>query len=207
MMRAKIQRFICLKRALVVSAFWTHDAEASASSDASASTYCRSEDVGILAVVMAKLELGKIKRQIFLAHVMVRAHDSAFEQAPERFEIVGMDLAAHVLMRLMVHLFVRKHLAEIAIASGLIGRHQFDLFRDGLADEARQGFNRRIVNYLADQIALARDCSDYRRLADRAAALGLVTQMAILILAADVGLIHFDNAHQFQKPSSRIPAR
>ncbi len=89
-MRAKIQRFICLKRALVVSAFWTHDAEASASSDASASTYCRSEDVGILAVVMAKLELGKIKRQIFLAHVMVRAHDSAFEQAPERLIDVSL---------------------------------------------------------------------------------------------------------------------
>src|ERR1700731_3412523 len=51
-------------------ACWTRDAEASASSDASASCYGLSKDVGILAVVVAKLKLVQVQRQVFLAHVV-----------------------------------------------------------------------------------------------------------------------------------------
>lgn len=51
-------------------------------------SYRRAEDVSVLAVVMTELELSEVQRQIFLAYVMVRSHDSAFEQRPERFGIV-----------------------------------------------------------------------------------------------------------------------
>ena len=69
-------------------AYWSCDAEASASSDASASCYRTPEDVGVLAVVVTKLELGKVQRQIFLAHVMVRSYDSALQQRPEKFSML-----------------------------------------------------------------------------------------------------------------------
>lgn len=44
-----------------VSAFWS-DAEAFASSGASASCYGFAENIGILAVVMAELKLSKVQR-------------------------------------------------------------------------------------------------------------------------------------------------
>src|SRR5438046_2244567 len=86
---------------LIVWAVWTCDAEASASSDASTSCYCRSEDVRILAVIVAKLKLSQIQRQIFLADMMKTSHHTALEQAPERFEIVCMDLTAYILASAM----------------------------------------------------------------------------------------------------------
>jgi hypothetical protein len=73
------------------------DAEAFASSDASASCYRCPEDVGIVAIVESERELREIERQIFLAYVMVGTHDSTLQQRPERFDVVGMNKAAHIL--------------------------------------------------------------------------------------------------------------
>ena len=84
------------------SVFWS-DAGAFASSDASASSYRCSKEVGILAVVVTKLKFIQIQRQAFLADVMVGADDTAFEQRPEAFDVIGMHFTAHILMRLMVH--------------------------------------------------------------------------------------------------------
>ena len=53
----------------VEPACWTRDAEASASSNASASCYCAPEDVGILAIVVAELKLVQVERQIFFAEL------------------------------------------------------------------------------------------------------------------------------------------
>src|SRR5216683_2258727 len=65
--------------ALAARAFWTHDAEAPASSDASASCYRLAENVGILAVIETELKLCEIERQIFLAYVVISADDSTLE--------------------------------------------------------------------------------------------------------------------------------
>jgi hypothetical protein len=97
-------------------AYWTRDAEASASSDASASCYCLAEDVGILAVVVAKLKFIQVQRQVFLADVVVRADDSPLQQRPKVFDIVGMDLAAYVLALAMADYFMWQRWFEKAIA-------------------------------------------------------------------------------------------
>src|SRR6266852_4750122 len=57
--------------AVAALAFWTRDAEAPASSDASASCYGVTENVLVLAVVKAELKLRKIERQILFADMMV----------------------------------------------------------------------------------------------------------------------------------------
>ena len=45
----------------------------------------RSEDVRVLPIVIAELELGNIQRHIFAAHFMERADDAALEDRPEAF--------------------------------------------------------------------------------------------------------------------------
>ena len=56
---------------------------------ASASCYRLAKNVGILAVVEAKLKLIQVQRQIFLAHVVISANDSTLEQRPKRIEVLG----------------------------------------------------------------------------------------------------------------------
>src|SRR5216683_3144030 len=79
--------YLLVETALAASACW-YDAEASASSDASASCYRRSEDIRILPMIVAELKLIQVEGQVFLGNVMVAADDATFEQRPERFNIV-----------------------------------------------------------------------------------------------------------------------
>ena len=95
---------------LTASACW-NDAEASASSDASASYYRCPEDIGILATVVTELKLVQIQRQIFLAYVVISADDAALQQRPEVFNVVGMDLAAHIFALAVAYYFHAEGLA------------------------------------------------------------------------------------------------
>src|SRR5271156_370531 len=88
-------------KAQVESACW-NDAEAPARSDASASCYCGLENVGILAVVETPLKFVQVQWQIFFAHLVVRSDYAALQERPERFEVLGMHLGAHVLTLHMV---------------------------------------------------------------------------------------------------------
>jgi hypothetical protein len=174
--------------------------EASASRHASASgpRYRLAEDVGILAVVMTELELRQIQWQIFFAHVVVRADHATLQERPERFDIVRVDLAAHVLKCLVVYGLVRKCLMQLLITRAFVRRNQIDFLRNHLADESRHGNSRGIFDNLASEIALARDRADDGNLADRTTALQLeaLAQWPVSVLAADIGLVHFDNTHQ-----------
>ena len=72
-------------------------AEADASPDASAFCYRLSENIGILAVVVPKLKFRQVQRQIFPAHVVIRADNTTFQQTPEVINVIGMNHAAHVI--------------------------------------------------------------------------------------------------------------
>jgi hypothetical protein len=84
-------------------AFWPHDAETFASSDASASCYSRPENVRVLPVVVAELKLIQVERKILLADVVVRPNDAPLEQRPEAFDVVGMDVPANVFVLEVLH--------------------------------------------------------------------------------------------------------
>src|SRR5260370_10120855 len=71
-------------KALAARAFWTGDAEAPASSDASASCYRLAENVRILAVIETELKFCEVERQILLAHVVISAHYAALDERPKR---------------------------------------------------------------------------------------------------------------------------
>src|SRR5262245_21614167 len=66
-----------------------------------------SEDVPIAAVIIPKLELSNIERQIFPAYFMKRADHATFEDRPEAFNRVRMNRADDVLARGMVDATVR----------------------------------------------------------------------------------------------------
>ena len=59
----------------------------------SASCYHISEDVRILAVVVAIGELCQVQGQVFLAHLMKRTNHATLQQAPEGLQVVRMDAA------------------------------------------------------------------------------------------------------------------
>ena len=52
-------------------------------SGVSATTYGRTEDVGIITIVVPEFELGHVQRQIFAADLVEAAHDAALQQRPE----------------------------------------------------------------------------------------------------------------------------
>jgi len=190
--RAKIQ---------AVSVGWRplRSASALASVRALAACYGFSKDVGILAIVVAELKLSEVQRQVFFTDVVIRADDSALQQCPEAFDVVGMNFAAHVLMRLVVYGALREGLRELLIACAFIGSNQGYSVRYGLADKTAHGFNRSIFDYCASDIALSRDGSDNRDFVEWATSALLLVCVAILVLTTDVSFVYFDNAHQLNK--------
>jgi len=111
---------------------WNCDAEASASSDASASCYGFSENIGVLAVVVAELELVQVKRQIFLGNVVIGPDYSALQQAPEVLHVVRVNDAPHVLAVAMADRLMRQTLPalQILVAAVLVSRDQINLVAD-----------------------------------------------------------------------------
>jgi hypothetical protein len=128
------------KRKLAVVG-WIGDAEASASSDASASCYRIKEDVRLLAIVETPRKLVEIQRQISLGDVVIRADHAALQQGPERFEIVGMHFAAHVFVGLVIEVLVRKCLVKLPTTSGLIGRDQADFIGYNVTNKLTHHFS------------------------------------------------------------------
>jgi hypothetical protein len=176
--------------------YWPCPAEASASGMTSASCYHVKENVRILAIVKAILKLREVQRQIFLAHIVVRAEHSALEQRPERFDAVRMDLAAHVLAIAVLDDFMRHRPFQVAIASVFISRDQLNLVADGIAHKTGQRLRIRVLDHLADHVTLAGDRANDGNLTSRAASALLLVPVAIVLFPAHVRLINLDRAEQ-----------
>ena len=191
-------------RALVCS-------EAPASLCASAASYGLSKDVGVVAIVVTELKLGKIQRQIFLADIVVGAHDSALQQRPEAFDVVRMNLSAHVFVLAMIDGLVPETPVDVVISAIVISCDQRDFFVDRMVDESSEGPRICFADHLADDVAFALNCADHSDLAVadgltellRASGIALLAALfapvPITVLAADVGLIHFHDSHQLPK--------
>jgi hypothetical protein len=77
--------------------------EADAAFCASAASYGRPEDIWIVPVVVAELELSHIERQIFVANLVERPHHSAFDERPETLSRIRMDRADDIFALGMVN--------------------------------------------------------------------------------------------------------
>jgi hypothetical protein len=185
--------------------FWTSDAEASASSDASASCYGVKENVCVLAIVEAPLKLIQVQRQVFLRDIVIGANNTALQERPERFDAVGVDVPANPLIRRMVHALVRA--SEQLVGLVLIGRNQFDFVIRNLAHKARHGWRVQAADHFANYVALARDRADDASLveADGIERIGIgvraeigtfLVPMTVSILSTEIGFVHFNDSRQ-----------
>jgi len=195
----------------------TASSEAPASPGASASSDRVTKDVRVLTVVMTELKFRKVKRQVFLAHVVVSSDDSSLKERPEIVDAGRVYVAPHVLMLAMTHALVLvAHLRQRIVSKVLIGRNQFNLVADRFANEPGERFGVGLLDYSTDHISLTADRADNASLATATRDVAFLVSMAILVFAADVGLINFNDAHEFHKvaivhrgpePVAQIPCR
>jgi hypothetical protein len=160
--------------ALAARAFWTGDAEAPASSDASAPSYGAPKDVSVLAIVETELKFIQIQRQVLLRDMMVRPDYPALQQAPERIQVLGMHFAAHVLASGVLDGIVREsEHVQVVITLPFVRRDQINFLAYGLTHKAIEGRSIGVLDHLTDHVALAGDRADDRRLVATQSALTL----------------------------------
>jgi hypothetical protein len=177
-------------------------AETVTSDHASAACYCGSENIGVVAVVISELKLRDVQRHIFGADFVECADNAALQDRPKTLNRVGMHRAHDVLMRVVIDLFVRELFFQIvAIAGPRVGRQQANLVGNGLVDELEHGFRIDALENLGNYFALALNGAHDLDLAPTgiARAAAPLIPMAVLVLAADVGFVNLDNAHEFLK--------
>jgi hypothetical protein len=75
---------------------------------------CCAEDVRIQALVIAKLELVDVEREILFADLVEGADDPAFHDGPEPFDSVGMNCTADILPLGVMHHPMRESRIEPA---------------------------------------------------------------------------------------------
>jgi hypothetical protein len=177
-------------------------AETFASVRVSAPCYRFAENIGFIPIVKPELKFRQVQRQIFLAHVVIRADNSALQQRPEGINAASVNLAANVLARRMRDGSMRHRPAEIAVSGVLIGRYQFHFVADNLPHESGQRLSIGMFDHLADHVALSADCADHWRLASGSALIKPLVGVLVLFLAADIRLVNFHDSHQL--PELRI---
>jgi hypothetical protein len=93
---------------------------------------CCSEDIRVLAIIVAKLELGNIERKILFADLVESADTASLNQRPEALDCVGVDRAHNIIALGVIDNGVRMFLSEMLVADPLVGAKQADLVRDRL---------------------------------------------------------------------------
>ena len=193
-------------------------AEAAASVANSASSKDGVEDIRVLTIVEPEGKFVQIQRQIFLAHVVIGAHNAALEQRPERLNVVRMHLAPNILASAVLDRFMANVAVQIIVGLVLICRDESHLIVNDVADEARKRARILIANDTTDHVAFASDGPDdsgfavsnsfAKRLRPSQIALlaALFIPVAIAILPTDVGFVCLDNTLR-ESMSPRIAAR
>ena len=155
-----------------------------------------SEYIAIKAVIVAELEFSDIERQIFLADLVVAANDPALDDAPEALNRIGVNRADNVLARAVIDDAMLVLVAETAIGRIGIGAKQANAIRDGVTDKSFNRFRLGVLDNTSDDVALALYSTDDWRLVSTAATrlAGLLVPMLVLVVTADVGFVHLNNA-------------
>src|SRR5260221_10722660 len=111
-------------------------------------------------MIEAPRKFVEIQRPVFLADVVISAHNPAFEQRPKRLNVVRVDIAAYVFATSMMDGFMPHAATEIVVFLLFVGRHERDLIADDLANEAATRSRIRFADHLADYVALTFNRAD-----------------------------------------------
>jgi hypothetical protein len=160
----------------------------------------RAKNVGILAIVIPKLELINVERKILAAHLMERSHDPALDHGPEAFDGVGVDRAVDVFTGAVVYSPMRIQTIQATVATVFVGADQAHAIRNHFPNESANRVHVGVVDHTRDDVALAFDSADDDCFSCAASAAEVAASarpfVLVLRLAADVGFIHFDVADQ-----------
>lgn len=174
-------------------------AETEASDYASAACYRLFEDIGVVAVVVAKLELCDVERQVFFADLMIGADDTALNQRPKAINCLSVHRTDHVFASGMINRLMRIFLAEVLVANPLIAAQQADLIGNGLTDEAFQSRGLNILDDAGDNVAFAADRTSNDSLASAAGSAATISALALVPVlgeAADESFINLDDTNE-----------
>lgn len=165
---------------------------------ASAPCYGRTENVRVISVIIPKLELGNIERQILFADFVEGANNAAFEDAPKALNRVRVNSTDDVFVfrvRDDLVLFA-VGLVQVAIARPLVGHEKADLLRDGLLHECSQMLRADGFDHAGNNTAFAANRADNRNFAraDTATARAATAAVLVVGLTADKRFVNLDNA-------------
>jgi|ERR1700674_4806838 len=165
------------------------------------SSYRRPEDVRIVPVVVAELKLRNVQRHVLGADLVERADHAALKDAPKAFNRVGVDRADYILVIGVADNFVRVFGVEFVEHARVVSDKRRNLVRNHRLDELTDGFKINIVNRASDHVSFALYGTDDRLFARSLAAgsAAFLVPMPIPVFAANVGLVHFDDATKFIK--------
>ena len=97
-----------------------------------------SEDVDVAPIVVSKLKLTDVQRQIFAADLVEAPHNAALNQRPEAVDRLRMDRADDMLTSTVIDDRVREVFVKLPIGSIVVAARKADLGRNGFANEADQ---------------------------------------------------------------------
>lgn len=78
--------------------------------------------LGFFAIVVSKLELGRVERQILATDLVIGTDDAALNQGPEAFDRIGVDRADNILTLAMVDGTMRDLLARDSAQAPSVGK-------------------------------------------------------------------------------------
>src|SRR5581483_7915939 len=131
------------------------------------------------------------------AHMVERAKDSTLQERKEALNRVCVDVAANVLPSRVIDRMVStvERLADSGIGMPLV-REDFGLLINVVEDRLLEGRGVGRVNGERANIAVTLNQGHYRGLLGRSLTRSNLN-VHILLLAADVGFVHFDDAGEF----------
>src|SRR5579863_3100210 len=143
---------------------WRHSAsfaETVASFSVSASSYCFSKHIFVVAVVVPELKFREIQRQISTADAMIGTNDAALQQRPEGIKVLSMNESSDVLPFGVLHGVMRIYAMQALVARELIGSHQRYSVAHRLVYERLKCIAAEILDYPANDTPLAANSSDH----------------------------------------------
>jgi hypothetical protein len=170
-------------------------AETGASDRASAACYRSGEDIGIVPVVVAELELGDVQGHVLLADLMEGPDDAALEDRPEAFNGLSVNRADDVFARGVLDDLVGIELFDVPVAGPFVGAKQADFFGNRFQHKLGQYLGTYRVNHPRDNVTLTLDRADDWRFAGTDAATAASAASAVLVvrLAPDESFVDFDD--------------
>ena len=147
--------------------------------------------MGVVAVVVSPFEFFKVTVHMLDAHLVEGSDKGLLEQGPHALDAVGVNVSDHPFFLGMVNRFM----AGVMILDTDIGLQLVRIDRLGLVlhcalDEVMKGLAPNVRNALNAELPAALDGSSDPLLVP------LISVPLALLLAADQGFIHLDNAHQ-----------